>query len=124
MCTLKFFHVTRFFSLDILHTSFTREADLLPHRSFPLLSEKTLYNLRRLVPAPYTRWTVPQTDSSPQVVVESIGTEKVAFALGSPDAVSVEDKCNHDNPRVDVSDKDSGSPVLWKRRQSEEKQYC
>ena len=114
MCALNFFRMTRFFSLDILHTSFTREADLLPHRSFPLLLEKTHYKLRRLVPAPYTRWIVPQKDSSPQVVVESIGTEKVAFALGSPDAVSIEDKSNHDNPRVDDSEKDSGSPVLWK----------
>ena len=124
MCTLKFFHVTRFFSLDILHTSFTREADLLPHRSFPLLLEKTHYKLRRLVLAPCTRWIVPQKDSSPQVVVESMGTEKVAFALGFPDAVSIEDTCNHDNQRLEDSDKDSGSPVLWKHRQSEEKQYC
>ena len=53
-----------------------------------------------------------------------MGTEKVAFALGFPDAMSIEDKCNHDNPRLEDSDKDSGSPVLWKHRQSEEKQYC
>ena len=114
MRALNFFRMTRFFSLDILHTSFTCEADLLPHRSFPLLLEKTHYKLRRLVPAPYTRWIVPQQDSSPQVVVESIGTEKVSFAPGSPDGVSIEDKCNHDNPRVDDSEKDSGSPALWK----------
>ena len=37
--------------------------------------------------------------------MESIGTEKAAFALGSPDGVSIEDKCNHDNQRVDDSGK-------------------